>query len=142
MPPRTRYTEEFKRRVAARVTTDGIAQRLVAEEFNILLNNVFRWCHDPRFLPSHHQPQPHIPPPQPHLPRGVCFISNYIGVQDNERIKIGGMNVVCQHCSAKLFPGERKGFCCVNGKVVLPQQNEINGVLEDLLLRIYLIHLI
>lgn len=163
--PRARYTEELKRRVAARVVTDGISQHLVAQEFRIPVNNVFRWCHDQRFVPQAQlqvqlppQPQPQLPPqpqpqllpqpqiqlpappqpqppvPQQNLPRGMSLLSNFVGVSEIERVKIGEMNVVCVHCSAKRYKSERKGFCCVEGKVVLPEQNEINGEIENLLL--------
>ena len=41
-------------------------------------------------------------------------------MQVTKTVQIGSMSMVCQHCSAKKWPGEAKGLCCSGGKVRLP----------------------
>lgn len=45
---------------------------------------------------------------------------------------IGGMTVICQRCLAKRYPKERKGLCCKQGKVILPQPNPLPPFLDNL----------
>lgn len=48
------------------------------------------------------------------------------------KFNVGELSFVCSHCSAKLFSGERKGLCCKDGKVVLPQPNPLPEALKTL----------
>lgn len=41
------------------------------------------------------------------------------------------MNVVCNRCNARRFPGESKGFCCNDGKVQLALPPPLPQHLKD-----------
>ena len=40
---------------------------------------------------------------------------------------------ICQYCNAKLFPKERPGMCCTEGKIILPEQEQYPEELRELL---------
>ena len=46
---------------------------------------------------------------------------------------IGDLSIVCSHCDALRFPGERSGICCNNGKVSIPS----GPASPDLLLQLF-----
>lgn len=61
-----------------------------------------------------------------------------IQTRDGERsdqlnaFHVGSMTKICQYCSAKLYKNERKGLCCKDGKVILPQANPLPPFLDSL----------
>ena len=62
-----------------------------------------------------------------------------VGTPPVLRHVLGDFNVVCQHCSAVHFPGEKGarassfGTCCNHGKVVLPPRRELWEPLNSLM---------
>ncbi|CAB4436944.1 unnamed protein product [Rhizophagus irregularis] len=56
---------------------------------------------------------------------GCCNIDDYIesiiegNEIENNRHKFKGMNNICNHCYALKWENEPKGFCCLNGQVVI-----------------------
>ena len=52
---------------------------------------------------------------------------------NDQRISIGQMNVICKFCKAKRFKNESKGICCKQGKVQIETLEEPPYPLNDLL---------
>ena len=47
---------------------------------------------------------------------------------------VGGMNKICQFCSAKLWPAETSSLCCANGEVRLPPLQPLQEELSNFFL--------
>jgi len=51
----------------------------------------------------------------------AAFVYDFIiDYSSHPFVRIGQMDVVCEHCGALKFAGETPGLCCLNGKVKLP----------------------
>lgn len=57
-----------------------------------------------------------------------------IDYSDHPVVRIGLMDVVCNYCNAMKFKGETNGFCCLQGKIVLPPLSDPPEPLKSLLL--------
>ena len=51
----------------------------------------------------------------------------------DKTVNIGPMNIICQHCNAKRYKGERPGICCSGGKVSLPLIGPVKEPLKSLM---------
>jgi len=56
---------------------------------------------------------------------GYCNIDNYLDSNvegegiENYRHRLERMNIICSYCYALKWKNETKGFCCMNGQIVL-----------------------
>ena len=64
--------------------------------------------------------------------RSLQNLQNNLRSRTNLQANVGNMSKFCPHCDAKLFVGETAHFCCMNGKVRLPELNTLPGELQQL----------
>jgi len=70
---------------------------------------------------------------------GCCTIDLYVeniingNEIENGRHKFKEMNIICKHCHALKWKNESKGFCCLNGQIVLALLSPAPQYLHSLL---------
>lgn len=67
------------------------------------------------------------------LNRAAFLYDCTVDYSSHPLVRIGQMDVACEHCGALKFAGETPGLCCLNGKVKLPLLTSPPEPLQSLL---------